>query len=278
MIGLCTDSNAQLPPSLVARYRIEVVPLSVVVDGIEHLEGETLDADAFFSLIGGERPVASITTAAPSPGRFAQAYERLAAAGATEILSVHLGSALSGTYNAARLAADGAPVSVRLVDTGTASFAVGCAVWEAGEVVARGGALDEAAGAAARVASQCGNVFVVGTLGLARAGGRLADGAVDPLTVLALEDGAMRPVASFSQAADAAQAMVDRIAEEAGGRRLRVGIGHADDSSRPVAAALEDLLAAEPAGHELVRYRVGPSVAAHTGPGTAGAVFHPSPR
>ncbi|HVF32607.1 MAG TPA: DegV family protein [Acidimicrobiales bacterium] len=277
MIGLCTDSNAQLPPSLVERYRIEVVPLTVVVDAVEHLEGEDLDADGFFSMFerAGAGSPPTVTTAAPSPGRFAEAYGRLAAAGATEILSVHLGSAISATCNSARLAAGGAPVPVRLVDTGTASFAVGCAVWEAGEVASRGGDLEEAAHAATRVASACGNVFVVGALDLARAGGRLAADAADPLTVLALEDGAMRPVASFAAASDAAQAMADRIAAEGAGRRLRVGVGHSDETSASIAASLASLLADDPAGHELVRYRVGPSVAAHTGPGTAGAVFHP---
>jgi DegV family protein with EDD domain len=275
LIGLCTDSNAQLPRSLVERYRVEVVPLTVVVDGVDHLEGQDLDADGFFTLLD-RHPSASVSTAAPSPGRFAAAYERLAADGATEIVSIHVGSAISGTYNAARLGASGAPVPVRLVDSGTASFAVGCAVWEAGAVIAAGGAAEAAAGAAARVASTCGNVFVVGTLDLARAGGRLARDATPAagLTVLALVDGAMRPLLSGVDADDAARVMAERIASDSGGRRLRVGIGHSDASSGPVAATLESLLADQGDGHEIVRYRVGPSVAAHTGPGTAGAVFH----
>jgi DegV family protein with EDD domain len=277
VIGLCTDSNGQLPPVLVERYGVEVVPLTVVVDGVEHLEGVDLDADGFFARFPEGGPAPTVSTAAPSPGQFAAAYERLVARGATEILSVHLGSAISGTCNAARLAVPSAPVPVRLVDTGTASFAVGCAVWEAGEVLARGGDAEAAAGAAQRVAASCGNVFVVGTLDLARAGGRLSASAsaeAGPgLTVLALVDGAMQPVATAPSDEDAATVMAERIAS--GGRRLRVGIGHSDRSSEAVADALEARLAADPLGHELVRYRVGPSVAAHTGPGTAGAVFHP---
>ena len=280
MIGLCTDSNAQLPPSLLERFAIEVVPLTVVVDGAEHLEGEGLDADGFFALLDAA-PAASVSTAAPSPGRFALAYERLAAAGASAIVSVHLGSALSGTLNSARLAATGSPVPVHLVDTGTASFAVGCAVWEAGDVLARGGGPEAAVRAASAVAASCGNVFVVGTLDAARAGGRLSSEATAPpagLTVLALEDGAMRPIGSASTGAEAAEAMAARIAADTGGVRLRIGVGHGDGASGPVADALASILERSPAGHELVRYRVGPSVAAHTGPGTAGAVFHPLER
>ena len=104
-IGLVTDSNAQLPPELADRFAIEVVPLTVTVDGVEYLEGVDLDADDFYSRFEhGASPV--VATSQPSPGRFADAYQRLADGGATEILSVHIGSAVSGTVNSARLAAE----------------------------------------------------------------------------------------------------------------------------------------------------------------------------
>lgn len=275
MIGLCSDSNAQLPADLASRFGVEVVPLTVSIDGVDHLEGDELEADEFYARVAAA-PAPALATAAPSPGRFAAAYERLAAAGATEILSIHLGSALSGTYNSARLAAADAPVPVRLVDTGTASFAIACAVRAAGEALERGAAADEAADAARRVAAACGNVFVVGTLDLARAGGRLDPAATDGgLTVLALVDGAMRPVASAGSSTAAAELLADAVTRS--GERLRVGVGHSDGSSSEVADELERRLVAHPAVHDVVRYRVGPSVGVHTGPGTAGAVFHPHP-
>ena len=275
MIRLCTDSNAQLPPGLATRFGVEVVPLSVSIDGVDHLEGVDLDADGFYERLAAD-PLPAISTAAPSPGRFAAAYERLAAAGATEILSVHIGSALSGTANAARLAAAGAPVPVRLVDTGTASFAIACAVRAAGEALEQGAGVEEAAAAATTVAAACGNVFVVGTLDLARAGGRLGEVAAGAgMTVLALVDGAMRPVASASSPSDAADLLADAVVRS--GERLRVGVGHSDESSLEVADELARRLERHAAVYDVVRYRVGPSVGVHTGPGTAGAVFHPHP-
>jgi DegV family protein with EDD domain len=273
MIGLCTDSNAQLPAELVQRYDVEVVPLIVVVDGVEHGEGPEFGADRFFELLDREPPP-TVTTAAPSPGAFVAAYERLVAAGADEILSVHVGSAISGTFNAARLAAGGASVPVRLVDTGVASFAVGCSVWAAGDAIAAGGTLEAAAAAAASVAARCGNVFVVDDLRSARQGGRLGSSVRSSLTVLTMEGGRMEATASFEDVEGAAAAMAARIVDEGGGRRLRIGIGHSDAASDTVASALAVLLAEDPVEHDLVRYRVGPSVAAHTGGGTAGAVFH----
>ncbi|MDP9389407.1 MAG: DegV family protein, partial [Actinomycetota bacterium] len=198
MIGLCTDSNSQVPPDLARRYGVEVVPLTVTVDGEEFLEGVDLDADGFYArFAAGATP--AVTTAAPSPGRFVAAYEALAAAGADEILSVHIGSAISGTFNAARLAAQASPVPVRLVDTGTASFGVTCCLWEAAEAVAAGASLEDAARVAEAVAGRTGNVFVVRAVELVRRGGRLGDAGTslepDAIPVVRLRGGAYEPVA-----------------------------------------------------------------------------------
>lgn len=279
MIGIVTDSNAQIPPDLAARYGVEVVPLTITVDGVPHLEGEDLDADAFYALFdGGRRP--EVSTSQPSPGQFARAYERLAAAGAREILSIHLGSGVSGTLNSARLAARDAAVPVRLVDTGTASFGVSCCVWEAGEALLDGASVEEAATIAEHLAVTVGNVFTVQALDLARAGGRLAAdaeqaGGGDAIPVLSLVGGEIRPVGAATTVDEAAQVMADYATT--GGERLRVAVGIADADAAPLVTALEDRLRGHEQVLELVRYRIGPSVGVHTGPGTAGAFFYPAP-
>lgn len=277
MIGLVTDSNAMLPPDLAERYGVEVVPLTVIVDGVEYQEGVDLDADAFYARFESARP--TVSTAQPSPGRFAAAYDAVADRGATEILSVHIGSSLSGTINSARLASRVSPVPVRIVDSGTASFAITLCLWEAAEALAGGATVDEAAAAAERVGATVGNVFVVAALDLARAGGRLSDSvtgvgeAAAAIPVLALAGGAIEQVdraADLDQAADAMAAFV-----RAAPPRRRVGVGLSDAGTLPLVIALEDRLRDDPGTEELVRYRIGPSVGAHTGPGTVGAMFAP---
>ena len=57
-------------------------------------------------------------------------------------------------------------------------------------------------------------------------------------------------------------------------RSLRVGISVADAAGAPVREALERRLAGAPQILDMVRYRVGPSVGVHTGPGTAGAMWY----
>jgi fatty acid-binding protein DegV len=53
-------------------------------------------------------------------------------------------------------------------------------------------------------------------------------------------------------------------------------VGLSDATTLPLVTALEDRLRPAPEVQELVRYRIGPSVGAHTGPGTVGAMFAPA--
>jgi DegV family protein with EDD domain len=277
VIGLVTDSSSQLPAELANRYGVDVVPLTVTVDGTDYLEGEDLDADGFYDLFAqGAAP--SVRTSQPSPGRFAITYEALARRGATEILSVHVGSGISGTVNSARLAATAAPVPVHVVDTGTVSFGVACCLWAAAETLADGGSGAAAVATATRVGPTVGNVFVVRALDLARAGGRLAARAgakatgPDLIHVLSLMGSQMEVIGEVSSVDEAADTMAAHV--RAAGQSLRVGLGSADRAAMPLGDAFHDRLAGAPEIRELVRYRVGPSVGAHTGPGTVGAMYY----
>ncbi|HVM08062.1 MAG TPA: DegV family protein [Acidimicrobiales bacterium] len=273
MIGFCTDSNAQIPATLVERFGVEVVPLSVTVGDTTYREGIDLDADGFYELFAGGAP--QVATAAPAPGAFVEAFTRLAERGADEIVSVHIGSSVSATFNSARIAAGMVDVPVRLVDTGTASFAITACLWEAATAVAAGASVDEAVAAAVNVAGSITNVFVVQALDLPAAGGRLAAGVPsEGIPVLTLAGGQMRPIGAAHDVDGAAQLMADAVTATA--PRVRVGLGIADARAATMTEALERRLQEAPEVVELVRYRIGPSVGAHTGPGAAGAIAWPA--
>ncbi|MCX6519963.1 MAG: DegV family protein [Actinobacteria bacterium] len=277
-IGLCTDSNAQLPPALVERYEVVVVPITITIDDDEYLEGVDLDADAFYARFDGpsgtgERP--TIGTSQPSPGQFALAYEELLDRGCTEILSIHVASSVSGTLNSARLAAHRLGVPVRLVDSATAGFGIGCCVWAAGDALAGGASIDEAASVAESIAPRLGNVFIVGSLDVLRAGGRIdmAEPAC-PIPVLEFRDGAVAVVARVDTVLEAVNTMASTVVGF--GRGLRVAVGHGDRSTEAIADALESAVGETAVVDEVIRYRVGPSIGAHTGPGMVGCFVFPS--
>ena len=276
MTRIVVDSSSQMPASLVERFGVTVVPLPVTVDGVQHLEGVDLDADDFYARFESGTP--TVSTAQPSPGQFAVAYDELVAAGADEILSIHLGSDVSGTVNSARLAAAGVAVPVRVVDTATVSFGVTLCAWAAAEAIEAGATIDEAAAVAERTGPTVGNVFVVRGLELARAGGRLAGGEATPgegIPVLAMAGGTMHVVGSAVDLGEAAGLMAAQVlAADADG--LRVAVGVADAGVAHFWDAVERRLAGSSTVREVVRYRVGPSVGAHTGPGTVGVMYAPS--
>ena len=275
MIGICTDSNSQLPASLAERYGIEIVPLTVTIDEVDYLEGVNLDADEFYAKYqGGVCP--AVSTSQPSPGQFAVAYEDLAARGCTEILSIHISSAVSGTINAARLAAHSVPMPVRLVDSGTASFGVSCCAWAAAAAIEQGASFDGAAMIAEQLSPSIGNVFMVGALNHLHVGGRGRDLDLSSAGVpmMSFRDGQVSVVQRAATKLDAVNAMAAYTLNW--GTRLRVAIGHSDAASGPLADGLEEALGETAGVAEIIRYRIGPSIGAHTGPGTIGCFMFPA--
>ena len=273
-VALVTDSNSQLPAALRHRFGVSVVPLAIVIDGNQYREGVDLTTDEFYRRLAAG---ATVSTAAPSPGDVLAVYDAAIAAGATEIVSVHVGANTSATCNAVQIAARACRVPVEVVDTGTASFAISCCVWAAGEALATGADLGGAADAARHTAGDVDNVFVVGALDLARRGGRLAQGVkheagtADGIPILALNGGQMQAVGRVSTEADAVRTMTTYVVERAAGRAIRVGIG--DALTPNLASAFAAELRRRPEVVELVHYDIGPSVGAHTGIGTVGACF-----
>lgn len=141
-IKIVTDSACDVPPAIAAELDITVVPVYINVGEQSYLEGIELARDEFYRNLATYDPYP--TTAAPATGAFTEVYERLTAAGATRILSMHLASSLSATYNAARLgaeAAESAPVT--LFDTEQITLGAGLLVLMAAEAAAAGCSIDE---------------------------------------------------------------------------------------------------------------------------------------
>lgn len=274
MIGLVTDSASQIPPELARRFDVVVVPVTVRIDGVEYREGVDLTAEQFWAEVGGGA-IADLGTSQPSPGDFADVYGALVEAGAEEIVSVHVGADHSGTLNSARLASDVVDVPVHLVDTGTASFGVSCCVWESGTALAAGAGAREAAERARRIAPTVGTSFIIQAFEFARRGGRFDPSLeVDEgIGVLSGRGSAIEVVATGHTVDELCDAMVAPFLADA--RPIRAGVCLADPATLAFTEGIEARLRAADVEVDLVRYRVGPSIAAHTGPGTAGGFWYP---
>ncbi|MGW5775573.1 DegV family protein [Streptomyces sp. NPDC003863] len=276
-VAIVTDSTAYLPRQTRERHAITTVPLTVVIGDRALEEGTEISAKALAEALQKRRPV---TTSRPSPEVFAEAYREAAEAGAKGVVSLHLSAEVSGTYDAAVLAAKGAPVPVRVVDTRMMGMALGFCALAAAEVAEAGGSLDEAVAAAEKRAAGTSAYFYVDTLDYLRRGGRIGTAqallgsalAVKPL--LELDAGRIELREKVRTASKAIARLEEIAVDRAGSGSVDIAVHHLSAPER--AAALADRLRERVPGiEELQVSEVGAVIGAHTGPGLLAVVVSP---
>ena len=135
-IAIVTDSTSDIPESLAQELGISIVPANLILDGKEHLDGETITREEYYDRLPTFSPPP--TTSAPSSGMFGQMYQDLFQKGYDLICSVHAASTLSGIYNAARVAAEGFKNRVTVIDSGQITLGLGFQAIGAAKAAAEG--------------------------------------------------------------------------------------------------------------------------------------------
>lgn len=275
-IAVVTDSTAYLPAALAARLEIDVVPLSVIVQGESFLEGGE-GADAIVAALRRGIPA---STSKPTPEAFLDAYERAARRGCDGVVSVHLSAKMSGTYESALIAAARSSISVRVVDTQSMGMGVGFAALTAAHAADEAQVLDEVADAAVLRAQSTRAYFTVATLEYLRRSGRIGRArallgtalAVKP--ILTLHDGEVVAHEKVRTTERAHARLEELVLEAAGGRAVDVAVHHLglERQAKLLAGRLTDQLG--PLSDVMVS-EVGAVVGAHTGPGTLGVIVAP---
>src|SRR6185312_15092876 len=170
------DSSQYLPPEVIAAKGIGVVSLYVSIDGDQQRETEVTDYDDFYSRL--RQSSQGATTSQPSVGDFIAVWQPLLEQG-REIVSIHISSAISGTFEAAgqarqRLIDDGqGGERVHVYDSEMACGATGLCVLAASAAIEAGGGPEEALARARQVRETLKMWFAVDTLEYLRKGGRI---------------------------------------------------------------------------------------------------------
>jgi len=278
-VAVVTDSTAYLPEELVEGYGIHVVPLYVVLAGRSGREGADVGPDEVARTLAVRGQ--TVSTSRPTPGDFVAAYRRALDEGADRIVSIHLSSELSGTSDAARLAASqiGEHI-VTVVDTRSAAMGAGFAVLAAARTAATGADAAAVAQSARDTAAATRTLFVVDTLEYLRRGGRIGSAAavlgsalaVKP--VLHVQDGRVVPLEKVRTSARALNRLVQRAVEAAGEGPVSVAVHHlaAAEKAERLASEIRDRL---PQLRELHVSELGAAIGAHVGPGAVGIVVAP---
>lgn len=261
-VALCTDSSSLLTEAAAAELGVRVVEVPVTLGGAPFEGG----IDTFYERM---RTGVVAATSQPGPGVFLETYELAVADGATSILSLHLDRRVSGVSLSAEIAADDAAIPVLVVSLPTVSFGVAVCVRAARAALAGGADARGAAAEATRVAGALGNVFATRSA----PGGRVVSSAPE-WAVMRFDSTGAQPVSTHATADEAGFTMARMIRFH---NPALVAVGHAARDVEADADRLAHDLLREPAGR-VERYRVAPSVGAHTGPDTFGAFWWPTAR
>jgi DegV family protein with EDD domain len=141
-IRIVTDSSCDLPQAMVDEYGITIVPMYINIGTESYLDGVTMSRQEFYEGLPhfDSHPMTSV----PGPATFVETFERLAAEGATEVLSIHVAGSLSAMVNSARVAAEEwHKLPVTVFDSGNLTLGTGLQVLAAARAAAEGCTMDE---------------------------------------------------------------------------------------------------------------------------------------
>ncbi len=272
-VRIVTDSACDLPQDVADELGIVIVPLSIRFGDDEFIDRQDLTTQEFWARSAASPVLPS--TAAPAPGQFEAAYRRLAADGASAIVTISLSAALSATMQSAELAAravkDTIPVEVidsRSVTLGLGTIAVACA-----RAAQHGQSLAEIVALANDAASRTKVWGALDTLDNLKKGGRIGGAKAMLASVLSIKpiievrDGKVEEGGKQRTRAKALAFLVDKITAYGEIENLAVLHGDCPDVDKFLA-----MLRPHYAG-DIVVGDIGPVVGSHSGRGTIGVAF-----
>lgn len=278
MIQIITDSTCDLPPEVVARYRIKIIPLQVIFGDETLRDGVDIAYEEFFRRLRLANTLP--TTSQPPVGVFKAAFEECLQAG-QELLGIFISSRLSGTFATAEAAKEllpGEPIT--LVDSLSTSLGMGLQVITAARAIEAGASREEAAALVMRLREKIRVYFTLDTLEYLHRGGRIGGAQaflgtlLNVKPVLILRDGRVEAYERVRTKRKALERMMEAVLSEVGPEPAFVGILHGEAEAE--AKALAEQVHARTRCRELMTSRITPVLATHTGPGVVGIVACPN--
>ncbi len=274
MIRVVTDTNASMTPEEAEALGVEMAPIVVHVNGETLRDAFDITPEAYIERL--KRAKKLPTTSQPAVGVFEAIYHRLFEEGADEIISIHLSSGLSGTYQSAMTAAQAFPAGkVHVFDTRLASGAVALMVIEAVEM-AQAGADAAAILKTLEARREKGHVvFLVDTLEYLHKGGRIGGAAhllgtllkVKP--ILYLENGLIEALDQQRTARKAFKRLKE-LGVETARPYAQIDLAVFEIDATGKAEELAEYLRSQLNVRRFFACKVGPGLSTHTGPGALG--------
>lgn len=279
-VFIVTDSTADIPQELVEKYQIHVVPLRVIIGQESYLDGIELSPAAFYEKLGNAKELP--TTSQPSPAEFMNVYsELLTAHPGSQIVSIHLSSAMSGTYQSALLGKsmleEEQAADITVIDSKSASFGYGLLVVHAAKLAQAGKNAAEIEAEVYKLHQQRKLYFLVDTLEYLQKGGRIGKASAILGTLLNIkpvlsidEEGVIYAVEKIRGQKKAMERIVQMFEQDFAGKRINIAVGHTANPS--TAETFISLMQTRFDLDEVYYPNIGAVIGSHVGFGTI-AVF-----
>jgi DegV family protein with EDD domain len=278
-LKIVTDSAADLLPEEISALGITVVPLSIQFPEGE-VQSEQLTPDEFYARLQAMQPEIPTTTL-PSPGIFADIYRKLEHA-KEEILSIHISSGLSGTFESARLGAKASGVDVTLINTLTLSGGQRFQVLAASLAAKAGHSKEAILKRLEQIRTATEVVYTLETLKYLQRGGRIGRvqalaGSllkIKPVIKVEKDDGKYSTAGTGRTIRQALAMIVDHLAKAYPPEtRLWLSVMHGQfaEGAENLAQLLQEKLNVA----RLEKLRISPVLGVHTGPGIVGVTAMP---
>jgi len=273
-IHIVTDSTADLTSEQIAKYSINVVPLTIQVDGRSYIDGIDILPEPFLELMKNSKELPK--SSQPAVGVFQELYDELGKNG-ERILSIHMTGGMSGTVRSAQAAADLTKSDVTVIDSRFISYALSFQVIEAAQLASKGTTVEEIVEQLEIVRKNTNLFVVVDTLDNLVKGGRIGKGKaligslLSLKPIASLDDGEYTPVHKARSHKQVVQYLYNRFLEDTKGKVIKsVGISQANGfaMSDPLKKLIEE------SGFNDVQVAfTTPIISTHTGSGAIGFMY-----
>ncbi|WP_145408436.1 DegV family protein [Paenibacillus xylanexedens] len=282
-VAIVTDSTADIPEELIRKYGIHVVPLRVLFGEETYADGVELTPEEFYTKLG--KAATLPTTSQPSPTEFMNVYQSLLDEDPERaIVSIHLSSGMSGTYQSALLGKSllEREGDITVLDSKSASYGYGLLVVQAAELALQGKSAADIASAVEGMHRTRKLFFLVDTLEYLQKGGRIGKAAAIFGTLLNIkpilsidEEGIIYAVEKVRGQKKAMARIIELFQQDFAGERVNVAIGHTADPGSAIACA--EQLRGHFTLNEVVYTNIGAVIGSHVGPGVIAIFMWPVP-
>lgn len=272
-IKLVCDSLSDIPKSLIDKYNIHMVPLTVIFDNKEYIDGVDLSKQEFYKVLRNSEVVPK--TSQCTYMQFLNVFKKYIDEGKT-IIYIGGSSSLSGTLQSATMAKNDLDGEIHIFDTKNVSIGSSCLVLSAAEMINKGCDVLSIISHLENIKSNIKTFFTVDTLEYLKRGGRVSftkatiGNMLNIKPIFSIEDGVINSVDQARGKKQVLNKIINNIKEQIGNdlSKKRVIVAYGDNESD--LELFKSRLESEFKLGDLIIENIGSSICSHTGPGVMG--------